>query len=280
MEEEKEIFRCDSCKRVIAIFKPNGYFESTSGTRVSSNGIELYNLNVTEESLGNFNRMSVSAKDGSVTYTSKEKHRKLKVVSRKTPEGRTEITASMDFNPNYILHGNNVPNSNGKDLKKALDKIVLELKEKCSYSYLKQLSSEGKWERGKYKNLSYYELLEDESPKDKRKRETVKIEHMEITQKLKSQMKEIMESGENSKGESEYIRNMAQGMGVIYEIDKHLHNIRDDKEEKELEQLKEKVKQEKVKFEMMKKELEDMENGTGGTGIEIHITENGVELDE
>lgn len=50
--------------------------------------------------------------------------------------------------------------------------IAIELK--CSYSYLRQLSSDGKWEKGKYKNLSYCEFLEEESPKDKKKRETIK----------------------------------------------------------------------------------------------------------
>lgn len=104
------------------------------------------------------------------------------------------------------------------------DLISLAIEYKVNYGTLKNISSKEKWEKGKLEKLVYCKEIFEIANLNKEKREIVKEEYKQLTEKMRKQLLEDDES-DNIKVIQEARRAKSQAIKELYTIDKELHGI-------------------------------------------------------
>lgn len=127
---------------------------------------------------------------------------------------------------------------------------------KVNYGTLKNISSKEKWEKGKLEKLVYYKELFEIASLNREKREIVKEEYKQLTEKMRKQLLEDDES-DNIKVIQEARKAKSQAIKELYMIDKELHGI-----DTSLEKLR--YQTEYSKYLILKQELEGKENDKKG----------------
>lgn len=136
------------------------------------------------------------------------------------------------------------------------DLISLSIEYKVNYGTLKNISSKEKWEKGKLEKLVYYKEIFEIANLNKEKREIVKEEYKQLTEKMRKQLLEDDKS-DNIKVIQEARRAKSQAIKELYIIDKELHGM-----ETDLEKMKYQL--EYSKYLLLKQELEGQENNEEG----------------